>query len=135
MKIDLIVRGICCLIAGVPGKTENITVTSIVGRFLEHSRIYIFGPRERERIYIASADYMTRNTVRRVEVAAPILDAGIRSRLRTMFELQLCDNTQARRMLPDGRYKRVDVGEGETALNTQEYFYQQAYDRAGGKQG
>ena len=135
VRIDLIVRGICCLIAGVPGKTENITVTSIVGRFLEHSRIYIFGPQERERIYIASADYMTRNTVRRVEVAAPILDEGLRRRLRSMFELQLKDNTQARRMLPDGRYKRVELGEGEAPLNTQEYFYQQAYDRAGGKQG
>ena len=134
VKIDLIVRGICCLIAGVPGKTENVTVTSIVGRFLEHSRIYIFGPRERERIYIASADYMTRNTLRRVEVAAPILDEGIRSRLRDMFELQLRDNVQARRMLPDGRYKRVDVADGEEALNTQEFFYQQAYDRASGKQ-
>ena len=135
VKIDLIVRGICCLIAGVPGKTENITVTSIVGRFLEHSRLYIFGPKERERIYIASADYMTRNTVRRVEVAAPILDESLRCRLRSMFELQLRDNTQARRMLPDGRYNRVEIGEGEAPLNTQEYFYQQAYDRAGGKQG
>ena len=133
VKIDLIVRGICCLIAGVPGKTENITVTSIVGRFLEHSRIYIFGPQARERIYIASADYMTRNTLRRVEVAAPIMDDQIKRRLRAMFELQLTDNQQARRMLPDGRYKRVDLQEGETPLNTQEYFYQQAYDRAAGK--
>jgi len=134
VKIDLIVRGICCLIGGVPGKTENITVTSIVGRFLEHSRIYIFGPKERERIYIASADYMTRNTLRRVEVAAPILDEALRSRLREMFELQLRDNQQARRMLPDGRYKRVDLQADETPLNTQEHFYQQAYDRAVGKQ-
>ena len=133
VKIDLLVRGICCLVAGVPGKTENITVRSIVGRFLEHSRIYIFGPKERERIYIASADYMTRNTLRRVEVAAPILDPELRHRLRTMFELQLKDNVQARRMMPDGHYKRVEIAEGETALNTQEYFYQQAYDRAGNK--
>ena len=133
VKIDLIVRGICCLIAGVPGKTENITVTSIVGRFLEHSRIYIFGPKERERIYIASADYMTRNTLRRVEVAAPIKDEELKRRLRSMFELQLRDNQQARRMLPDGRYKRVDPQEGEQPINTQEIFYQAAYDNAAGK--
>ena len=133
VKIDLIVRGICCLIAGVPGKTENIRVTSIVGRFLEHSRMYIFGPQERERIYIASADYMTRNTLRRVEVAAPILDEKLKRRLRTMFEMQLADNVQARRMLPDGRYQRVQIQEGEAPLNTQEVFYQMAYDRASGK--
>ncbi|MBR2942185.1 MAG: polyphosphate kinase 1, partial [Clostridia bacterium] len=134
VQIDLIVRGICCLIGGVPGKTENIRVTSIVGRFLEHSRIYIFGPKERERIYIASADFMTRNTVRRVEVATPILDESLRSRLREMFDMQLRDNQQARRMLPDGRYKRVDMQAGEEAVNTQEILYQMAYDRAGTKQ-
>ena len=134
VKIDLIVRGICCLIAGVPGKTENIRVTSIVGRFLEHSRIYIFGTRDREKVYIASADFMTRNTVRRVEVAAPVYDEALRDRLRDMFDRLLEDNQQARRMLPDGRYKRVDVMEGEKPRNVQEYLYQQAYDRAGGKQ-
>ena len=130
VKIDLIVRGICCLIAGVPGKTENIRVTSIVGRFLEHSRIYIFGPRARARVYIASADFMTRNTLRRVEVAAPILDEALRSRLLDQFETMLHDNVQARVMLPDGSYVRREHGE-EAPLSAQEFFYQQAYDAAG----
>lgn len=127
VKIDLIVRGICCLIAGVPGKTENIRVISIVGRFLEHSRVYIFGPRERARIFIASADYMTRNTLRRVEVAAPILDEHIRMRLLDRFEMMLRDNVQAREMQPDGSYLRREPGE-EAPLSAQEAFYQQAYD-------
>ena len=74
VKIEMVVRGICCLIPGIPGYTENIKIISIVGRFLEHSRIYRFGTPEREKIYIASADFMTRNTIRRVEVAAPVLD-------------------------------------------------------------
>ena len=127
VKIDLIVRGICCLIAGVPGKTENIRVISIVGRFLEHSRVYIFGPRERARIFIASADYMTRNTLRRVEVAAPILDEHIRMRLLDRFEMMLRDNVQAMEMQPDGSYLRREPGE-EAPLSAQEAFYQQAYD-------
>ena len=130
VKIDLIVRGICCLIAGVPGKTENIHVISIVGRFLEHSRVYIFGPRERARIFIASADYMTRNTLRRVEVAAPILDEHIRMRLLDRFEMMLRDNVQAREMQPDGSYLRREPGE-EAPLSAQEAFYQQAYDAVG----
>lgn len=78
VKIEMIVRGICCLIPGVKGYTENITVISIVGRFLEHSRIYRFGTKERENVYIASADFMTRNTLRRVEVAAPVLDERLK---------------------------------------------------------
>ena len=127
VHIDLIVRGICCLIAGVPGKTENIRVISIVGRFLEHSRIYIFGPRERAKVFIASADYMTRNTLRRVEVAAPILDENIRMRLLDQFETMLRDNVQAREMQPDGSYLRREPGE-EAPLSAQETFYQQAYD-------
>ncbi|MDO5379002.1 MAG: polyphosphate kinase 1 [Clostridia bacterium] len=130
VKIDLIVRGICCLIAGVPGVSENIRVVSIVGRFLEHSRIYIFGPRARARLYIASADYMTRNTLRRVEVAAPVLDPALRMRLFDMFETMLADNCQARVMQPDGRYLRRKPGE-EAPMSAQEAFYQQAYDAAG----
>ena len=130
VKIDLIVRGICCLIAGVPGMTENIRVTSIVGRFLEHSRIYIFGTRERARVYIASADFMTRNTLRRVEVAAPILDEGLKNRLLDQFDVMLRDNVQARVMQPDGSYVRRERGE-DAPLSAQEFFYQQAYDAAG----
>lgn len=132
MKIDLIVRGICCLIAGVPGRTENIRVISVVGRFLEHSRIYIFGTRERERMYIASADFMTRNTVRRVEVAAPVYDPELRERLHHIFDVMLQDNCQARDMQPDGRYVRRQPGD-EAPIIAQEMLYQEAYDRAAGK--
>ncbi|MBR3795673.1 MAG: polyphosphate kinase 1 [Clostridia bacterium] len=127
VKIDLIVRGICCLIPGIPGRTENIRVISIVGRFLEHSRIYIFGCGERAKVYIASADYMTRNTLRRVEVAAPVEDQALRARVIAMFNLMLRDNMQARRMDADGTYKRMEPGE-EAPLNAQEALYQQAYD-------
>lgn len=127
VNIELIVRGICCLIPGVKGETENIRVISIVGRFLEHSRIYWFGRGEREKIYIASADYMTRNTIRRVEVAAPVYDEELRSRLREMFVTMLNDNQQARQLGSDGNYLRVTT-EG-TPLNAQELFYQQAYNQ------
>ena len=133
VKIDLIVRGICCLIAGVPGLTENIRVISIVGRFLEHSRIYIFGRGEQAKVYIASADYMTRNTLRRVEVAAPILDEKIKAHVIGMFELMLSDNVQSRVMRPDGSYSRRAPGEGEEARNAQEMLYQMAYDAVAAK--
>ena len=132
VKIDLIVRGICCLLPGVPGATENIRIISIVGRFLEHSRIYIFGTEQRQRIYIASADLMTRNTLRRVEVAAPILDAQLRSRLNDMFQVMLRDNRQARELQPNGEYMRVR-NQGK-AINSQELFYRQAYERASAEQ-
>lgn len=128
VKIDLIVRGICCLLPGVPGATENIRVISIVGRFLEHSRIYMFGVEQRQRVYIASADFMTRNTLRRVEVAAPILDAQLRRRLNDMFEVMLRDNRQARELQPNGEYVRVR-NQGQ-AVNAQELFYRQAYEQA-----
>ena len=132
VRIDLVVRGICCLIAGVPGKTENIRVRSIVGRFLEHARIYIFGTRERAKVYIASADFMTRNTLRRVEVAAPIEDEAIRTRVLDMFDLMLSDNVQAREMQADGTYQRLTPQE-DTPVNQQEMLYQQAYDAAAGR--
>ena len=128
VKIDLIVRGICCLLPGVPGQTENIRVISIVGRFLEHSRIYLFGPEKRQEVYIASADLMTRNTLRRVEVAAPILDAGLRRRLTEMFQTMLRDNQQARELQNTGKYVRVQ--NDDPPLNSQEYFYRQAYQQA-----
>ena len=92
VKIDMVIRGICCLIPGVKGKTENIQVRSIVGRFLEHSRIYIVGTQEREKVYIASADFMTRNTLRRVEVAAPVYDKDLKMQLEEMFITMLSDN-------------------------------------------
>ena len=128
VKIDLVVRGICCLLPGVPGDTENIRVISIVGRFLEHSRIYIFGAESRQSVYIASADFMTRNTLRRVEVAAPILDAGLRRRLTEMFRTMLRDNQQARELKNTGEYIRVR--NDATPLNCQEFFYRQAYQQA-----
>lgn len=125
VKIDMIIRGICCLIPGVKGKTENIHVRSIVGRFLEHSRIYIFGDRGREKVYIASADFMTRNTLRRVEVAAPVYDPEIKMQLIEMFITMLSDNQKAREEDSKGNYK-ISKNQ-ETELNSQEFFYEQAY--------
>ncbi len=127
VKVELVVRGICCLIAGVPEATENIRVVSIVGRFLEHSRIYIFGRGEHAKVYIASADFMTRNTLRRVEVASPVMDADIRARILAMFDTMLRDNMQAREMDAQGQYHRLTPGESEP-LSSQEYFFKQAYD-------
>ena len=123
VKIDLVVRGICCLIGGVPGLTDNITVRSIVGRYLEHARIYIFGLEERRQVYISSADFMTRNTTRRVEVAVPVRDPDLRSHLEQMFRDQLRDTAKGRVQRPDGSYVRA---EGEP-FNAQEYFCTQAY--------
>ena len=112
VKIELVVRGICCLIAGVEGDTDNIRVISIVGRFLEHSRIYIFGRDERRRVYISSADFMTRNTERRVEVAAPLLDRSIADRAVDIFETCLRDNVKAREQDSDGNSPRVRPAAG-----------------------
>ena len=128
VKIDLLIRGICCLIPGVPAVTDNINVYSIVGRFLEHARVYIVGEGERRRVYISSADFMTRNTMHRVEVAAPIYDGNIRERLETMFFDQLRDTVKLRRQDPDGIYNYV-TGPGEP-FNAQEYFYDAAYSGA-----
>lgn len=128
VKIDMVIRGICCLIPGVKGKTENIQVRSIVGRFLEHSRIYIFGTQEREKVYIASADFMTRNTLRRVEVATPIYDKDLKMQLEEMFITMLSDNQKARQEDSRGNYEIAEAQ--ETPLNSQEFFYEQAYMRA-----
>ncbi len=128
VKIDLVVRGICCLIPGVEGETDNIRIISIVGRFLEHSRIYMFGKGEERKIYIASADFMTRNTLRRVEVATPILDEDIKAQISMMFDKMLADNCQARELDSDGEYTLVS--DGKEPLNSQELFYDLAYERA-----
>lgn len=128
VHIDMVVRGICCLIPGVKGQTENIHIISIVGRFLEHSRIYIFGTQERAKIYISSADFMTRNTLRRVEVAAPIEDPDIRMQIQEMFVTMLSDNRKARTMNNKGNYK-IEPSDN-TPLNSQEVFLEQAYDNA-----
>ena len=128
VHIDMVIRGICCLIPGVKGQTENIHIISIVGRFLEHSRIYIFGTQERARIYISSADFMTRNTLRRVEVAAPIENPDIRMQIQEMFVTMLSDNRKARSMNNKGIYK-IEPSDN-APLNSQEVFLQQAYDNA-----
>ena len=128
VQIEMVIRGINCILSGIEGKTDHIRVISIVGRYLEHSRIYIFGTGEREQIYIASADYMTRNTLRRVEVAVPIKDEELRDRLRRMFRIMLEDNVKARVQLPDGSYEHVRRPEGEEPLNSQEFFFEKAYE-------
>ena len=128
VHIDMVVRGICCLIPGVKGQTENIHIISIVGRFLEHSRIYIFGTQERAKIYISSADFMTRNTLRRVEVAAPIEDPDIRMQIQEMFVTMLSDNRKARTMNNKGNYK-IEPSDN-APLNSQEVFLEQVYDNA-----
>ncbi|MCD8157169.1 MAG: polyphosphate kinase 1 [Clostridiales bacterium] len=119
VRIELVVRGACCLIAGVPGKTENVAIRSIVGRYLEHSRIYLFGEEDPE-VYIVSADFMTRNTTRRVEVATPVFDEEIKGRVIRIFRVLMADNVKARMQLADGTYTHVKSG--EEPLNAQEYF-------------
>lgn len=131
VKIDLIVRGICCLKPGVKGMTENIHVISVVGRFLEHSRIYRFGRGDEEKIYIASADFMTRNTVRRVEVAAPIYDQDIRTRIRHIFDTMMMDDEKGKEQNSEGEY--CDRSANAEKLNSQEFFYQEAYDMENGR--
>ena len=128
VKVDLIVRGICCLRPKVEGLTENIRVISIVGRFLEHSRIYIFGTESRQKIYIGSADFMTRNTIRRVEVATPIYDEGIQKRIREMFDVMLRDDEKGKEQDANGIYHSRKVN--DIPVNSQEYFYEQAYENS-----
>ena len=128
VQIDLIVRGICCLIPEVEGYTDNIRVISIVGRYLEHSRIYIFGKGEDSEVYIASADFMTRNTTKRVEVAAPVYDPELKERILESFNLMLRDNVKASVLKSDGNYYHRDGG--DIQLNSQEYFYADAYRKA-----
>lgn len=123
VKIDMVIRGICCLLPRVKEDTENIRVISIVGRYLEHSRIYIFGrPETAEcRVYIASADFMTRNTTKRVEIAVPLLDKEVKERVCGIFNLTLRDNVKARELQSDGTYLRVQNSGVE--LNSQECFF------------
>ncbi len=124
VKVELIIRGICCLIPGIPGRTENISVTSILGRFLEHSRIYCFGSGEETKMFIASADLMTRNTERRIEVACPVLDDQIKFRILDILKMQLAENIQAWYLKPNGNYLKKQY-DGEQ-LNCQEYFMKKA---------
>lgn len=126
VKAELIIRGICCLKPGVEGFTENVTVVSVVGRFLEHSRIYRFGKGEDERVYIASADFMTRNTTRRVEVAAPVYDKELRERLTYIFDTIMKDDEKGREQIAEGLYVERNINEEK--LNSQEVFYTEAYE-------
>ena len=119
VRVDMIVRGICCVRAGVPGYTENVHIRSIVGRYLEHSRIYCFGSGEDMRIYIASGDFLTRNTERRVEVGVRVDDAAIAKKLRGILDLQLRDTVNAREMQPDGTYTKVKPAEGQPPVDSQ----------------
>ncbi len=132
VKIELVVRGICCLKPGVPGYTENIKIVSIVGRFLEHSRIYIAGTEERRKVYISSADFMTRNTVHRVEVAAPLLDKKLREQAVRLVKLCLSDNVKARIGQPDGSFLHcIPVLDEDDAINAQEIQCRNAAANAG----
>lgn len=125
VKIDMVIRGICCLNPGIKGYTDNITIISIVGRFLEHARIYIFGAGKRQKLYISSADFMTRNTTRRIEVAVPVLAESLKRRISQMFKDMMSDNIKGRLMKSDGTYVRRQIRKKK--LNAQEYFYEQAY--------
>ena len=129
VKIELIVRGICCIKPGVKEHTENIRVVSIVGRFLEHSRIYIFGKDDNNKVYIASADFMTRNTIRRVEVALSIMDSDIKERIIEMFNIQFSDDEKGKEQDSMGMYKSRKIN--EIPVNSQELFYERAYKMAG----
>ncbi len=128
VRIDMVVRGICCILPGIPGETENIHIVSIVGRFLEHSRIYCFGEGESERMYISSADFMTRNTQRRVETACPIYDSAVRAKLNGIMDLCLMDNVKARELHADGSYSPVHGG--EERFDAQQLQMERAIDAA-----
>ena len=124
VKVDLIVRGICCILPGVKGYTENLRVTSIVGRYLEHPRIFLFGTGADQKIYIGSADMMTRNTEKRVEVACPVYDETIRKQLTHMLKIMLTDNVKAQELKSDGKYYMKE--KGTSKVNSQEYFMREA---------
>lgn len=126
VKIEMVVRGICCLNPGIKGYTDNITIISIVGRFLEHSRIYIFGTGKRQKLYISSADFMTRNTMKRIEVAVEIESEPLKRRINQMFKTMMSDNVKGRLMKPDGTYVRRQLRKKN--INSQEYFYEEAYE-------
>jgi polyphosphate kinase len=123
VKIDLIVRGVCMLRPGVPNLSENITVRSIIGRFLEHSRVFYFANGGDDEVYIGSADWMSRNLNYRIEVVAPVSDPSLQHYLRdVMLGAYLRDNTKARELQPDGSYTKVPLEPGERPFNSQEFF-------------
>ena len=127
VKIDLIVRGICCLKVGIPGVSENITVRSIVGNFLEHSRIFYFWNDGNTEVYMGSADWMPRNLDRRVEIIFPVLEEELKEKALHILEVELADNVKARVMQADGTYEKLDK-RGKVLVNSQEQFCQEAKD-------
>lgn len=127
VKIELIVRGICCLRPEMPGQSDNIRVSSIVGRFLEHSRVYYFYNGGKEEVFLSSADLMPRNLDHRVETLFPVEDGEISRRIVQILEILLKDNVKARRLMPDGHYKRV-AAKGEKKLSSQEFFCKMAME-------
>ena len=129
VRVVMMIRGICCICANVPGKTEGLVVRQIVGRFLEHARIYAFGS-EADTVYLSSADMMTRNTEHRVEIAYPVLDPTCRGMVMQFVNVQLADNVKARELSSDGTWERITVPEGEPAFNSQEVLLAYAYHRA-----
>ena len=124
VKVRMVIRGICCLLPGIPNKTGNIEISSIVGRYLEHSRIYCFGTGADEKMYISSADFMTRNTERRVEVACPVYDEKLRAKIHAIMDVVLCDNVKARLLTPEGVYVKKE--RTEPRLDSQEFLMEQA---------
>lgn len=128
VEVDLLVRGICCIRPGVEGYTDHVRVTSIVGRFLEHPRIFSFGRGSTQKLYIGSADMMTRNTEKRVEVACPVYDEDLRARLNHMLQVMLEDNVKARVLDAAGTY--LKMGQGEPFVDAQEVFMQEAVQAA-----
>ena len=129
VKIDLIVRGICCLKVGIPGISDNITVRSIVGNFLEHSRIFYFYSDGREEVFMGSADWMPRNLDKRVEIVFPVEDEPLKEEVKHILEIQLADNVKAHVLQPDGRYEKIDK-RGKVLLNSQDYFCEEAWENA-----
>ena len=125
VRVELVIRGISCLVAGIKGVTENVRLVSIVGKYLEHGRIYIFGEGSRRNVYISSADFMTRNTTRRVEIAAPVLDEELKARLIDYFSVQFRDNVKAREQLSDRSYRHVS--NDDMPLDAQKHFTAEAY--------
>lgn len=129
VKIDLIIRGICCLKVGIPGVSENITVRSIVGNFLEHSRIFYFYNNGREDVFMGSADWMPRNLDKRVEIVFPVEDEACKAEVTEVLKIQLEDNVKAHILQADGSYEKVDK-RGKTLISSQDYFCKKAKERA-----
>ena len=127
VRVQLLVRGICCLVPGIEGVSENIEVRSIIGRFLEHSRAFYFKNGGKEEIYLSSADWMTRNLHKRVELMFPILDKSLKKKMKKLLEIYWKDNKKSWRLLPDGTYDKLQPKEGEVPFSAQEYFFNELF--------